>query len=312
MLQAKRILLYKTKLFSKNILILLLCLLCCLCFINIISNQNRINVLTKEMQALSNIKSINLNEAQAYKLLYENQKYSNDKILDTIYWSLGGISVAIFALFGANVFYNFRINKTEINNLRQTMHLKTIEFQNKLIKGIDLQINDYINKASATSSDEIRNTFSKYSKEVSEQISSIDSNLTETNKSLEKIAKNYDGKLSNINMILLAQNNNLTKKIEHETNRLLYQLYDTKAQVYMLKNMLSGALDYFIKSTLIQIELDYNIEMDLFDIIELMKTMKSLSSVNPTNLNELIAKAPEKYHSQIEVIKGLYKGLAIK
>ncbi len=60
-----------------------------------------------------------LDEATMYKLLYKNASSANDRIISTMHWAIGLVSTFILAIFGSQIFFNYRINKEEIEAIRR-------------------------------------------------------------------------------------------------------------------------------------------------------------------------------------------------
>ncbi|MBO7747366.1 hypothetical protein I8J29_24580 [Paenibacillus sp. MWE-103] len=77
----------------------------------------------------SNSAKAGLTEAEAYKMLYEAQVDANEKILNTVYWSLGLAITLITFLLGANLFNNIRAkkNETELLSSQFTNQLEEIK-----------------------------------------------------------------------------------------------------------------------------------------------------------------------------------------
>ncbi|WP_296384556.1 hypothetical protein [Winogradskyella sp.] len=62
--------------------------------------------------------------AEVYKILYEQFQEETSGIQEIFQWSMGSIIVIILAIFGTNIFFNFRYNKKELENLIQQFDLK--------------------------------------------------------------------------------------------------------------------------------------------------------------------------------------------
>lgn len=73
-------------------------------------------------------------EESYYKKLYEETSEFQKSILTTVYWSLGSILGVIFVIIGTNAYFNFKLNKEELENVekRNEEYIKEIENNLKL------------------------------------------------------------------------------------------------------------------------------------------------------------------------------------
>ena len=115
-----------------------------------------------------------LTEADAYKLMYKNVVDYNSKILDTVYWALSAMLVLTLALFGSNIFFNYRTNRKEIENIISGMKLELQEFKNQIFNEVQKKLNEFI----GSSNEELKLNFGNTVENQSEQIKLITNNLT--------------------------------------------------------------------------------------------------------------------------------------
>jgi hypothetical protein len=147
----------------------------------------------------------NLNNAEIYSVLYEESKKSNTELLETFRWSIASIIIILLAVFGSNIFFNFRFNKKELENLLQQIDLKIQEVRTSLLNEIETE-NEKIKKEFDVKSSKLSMDFESLQKETISGI--IKENnifkekfdtiiLNQTNKS-EELIKNMKLKVSEI------------------------------------------------------------------------------------------------------------------
>src|SRR6056297_2184274 len=80
--------------------------------------------------------ALKLTESETYRLLYNNAKDTNNRIISTIQWMIG-ISVAfLLTLFGGHIFFNWRINRKEIDIIKKDIDKKIENLNKDLLKNI--------------------------------------------------------------------------------------------------------------------------------------------------------------------------------
>ena len=80
----------------------------------------------------TNVESeLNIEEGY-YKQLYEETKDFNDRVLNTIYWSVGSMLGVILLIIGGNIYLNFRYNSNQLNTIRKERDDQIRELENEL------------------------------------------------------------------------------------------------------------------------------------------------------------------------------------
>jgi len=121
-----------------------------------------------------------ISQSEAYKMLYEEQKEANQKILDTIYWTLGIAFSTLILFVSANTFYNVRVNKKESEFHLLEISKKVGESQTVLEQRINEQltllaqnINDQLTKRADEEFNKIQNEVNKIFQKVEYEIPKI-------------------------------------------------------------------------------------------------------------------------------------------
>lgn len=250
-------------------------------------------------------------EIDTYKQMIENLKYSNDKILDTIYWAIGGVAVAIFTLLGANIFFNFRFNRKEIENIKQSFNLQLKGAKNKYDKLIQSEINNFVEK----SNDRIREDFRSLSDNIQNQIKIISDNFSSqinTNEDkLEYKTKQLLERISQMEEKFESEIENVRTSIINTEENIKIELLGNKAKIWKLYDVKSNALTCLIEQALLKIKLGKFLEDSLEGIIEILEKIKEISTWDSAKINELINKIPKEYSLLKEKIESIAKTIKI-
>lgn len=236
------------------------------------NSNNDVNITKSE-----NINS-ELNEAQAYKLLYENQKESNQKILSTIYWALGIMLTTSIALIGGNIFNNYRLNNDKINKI-------ALEFDGKF---------EELKKESIS---EIQEELKKSTELMNNKSKNI---LNECNNKINKNMNDQDIKIRKIEGEIIRK----IVKSEIEINELAAKYWEGK-RVY------PNSLIQYIWKAEKELELQFDLAFTLESIIDSLEKSNSIPTLSVAQLEELLKKIPEKYDTHKEKIKIIQRNLPI-
>lgn len=249
-----------------------------------------------------------LTEAETYKLLYENQKEFNGKILDTIYWALGAIGAAIIALLGGNIFFNYRVNKNEIENISQNLSREFEKFKNDSADGIQQKINESM----IVNRDEFKNLSLNNQKEMQKYIDNqnvqIKSIKTFFDEALEEIGASVENNQRGTQRMCES----LEKNFQRENKDLRVELNKLEAEKWRNKGVYQNVLACYVRAGNLEIELKLNIEDTIKNILEALENSSRLSNAYSTLLFQFIEKIPEKYSIQKEKINEIARSLPIQ
>lgn len=263
---------------------------------------------TQQIETVENI------SPTAYKLLYENQKESNDKILQTVYWSLGGILAVLLLIIGSNIFFNVRFNKKEVE-------LITTELLSRLEEAKNQYLNE-INQKIESSTTDLRKTIEEDKQELSktyqELLKSYNDNLNLQIKTLkesyEEKAKLIAKQVERSERIADHHNDMIKHSIDRETKLLKRDILKNEAEIWILKGIHSISLTSYIRLA----KLDFDIEYDWAfkytsdDIIKCLGKVDSITPEDSAELNAVLEIANEKYGVKTAQIRQILKDKPVK
>jgi len=250
----------------------------------------------------------------AYKLLYENQKETNDKILQTVYWSLGGILGVLLLIIGSNIYFNVRFNKKEVelittellNKLEDAKNIYLLEISQKIeISSIELR------KTIELEKQELSKTYQELLKSYSDNFHQQINSLKESN---EEKAKLLTKQIERTERMTDQQNDRIKNSIDRETKLLKRDILKNDAEIWLLKDLPTIALTSYIRLAKLDFEINYDwaFQYTSDDIIKCLSKVESLSPDNSAELNAVLDIAVEKYKTKTDKIKELLKDKPIK
>jgi len=256
----------------------------------------------------------NENIESVYKILYEQTEKENSKIQEIFLWSMGSIIVIILAIFGSNIFFNFRFNKKELENLTQQIDLKIQTIREKsieMLKADQLSYQEKIEKSLKETEIEFQNLLKSFNENYSQQIDNLNSNTVnqiETiqdsfNKQLLLSKQNTEDKILVIKKEIkqiVGENRleilNLESNIKRDNARIKAHLWDGR-EVY--SNSLTSRMDELE----ILIKGSSNLEFYLNDLIDNLNKVKRVSKYDYDKLFRIIEKInSDSYNEMIELI----------
>lgn len=242
--------------------------------------------------------------AEIYKLLYENTKEANVRILSTIYWALGGIITVILAIIGSSVFFNFRFNKVEVENISNRALTKIEEAKNRYANEIEEKLNEFIlstKNSIKNNENELATTYKELLKSYSENFNSqIKTNKESTEEKLKNIEKSIstNDQLNDERIKVLKSDFDYTIKTQE------IRIFHNEAELWNVREVYANALRYYIKECSVGLEIDYDwlIELRSKKICETIESMDSLDDGLRKELNEFLDKIPEEYDEEKSAI----------
>lgn len=181
-------------------------------------------------------------QIETYKILYEEVKLNNTRLIESFQWSIGSILLIILAIFGGSIYFNFRYNKNELSNLLQKVDMKIQEIKTDLIKKQDDEIEKLelaLNERSKKISDDFNtlqsNTLNRFIEEIKEFKVKTDNNLQKyhdqcsatTNKlnddfssRIENLSNKYQDQLDSFNENYKQQINTLNISINKQVDTI--------------------------------------------------------------------------------------------
>ncbi len=228
--------------------------------------------------------------------MFENLKYSNDKILDTIFWSLGGIAVAIFAVLGTNIYFN----KNKFEYLSREVERNTEKFEADLTQNI----NSYVCTTMDGLQSNLINKFNNLSESNKQQIKTFSEEFISR---IEILKKNIDK-----NNISIYENINQNKKIaEENAKKLKASILENEADIWYISKVYSNAMTRIIKLIYIEKEIKAPHDHSLGKLIEIVSNCNSLTSYEQSDLNNILISLPSTYDLQKEKLRSIIKSIVM-
>ncbi len=279
------------------------------------------------------INSLGFTEAEAYKLLYENQIKANDAVLKTIFYALGGLATAILAVFASNWWFNEKKVRDVARDIdRQIKDLANTALA-ELTQKISFAENALIQKNAAAEAiliEKLREAVEKLKTEVSndqkgleERVESRLSALTEaTNRQMDAGEKLNGERVENLKDLIermeskllekiRTDTKSLSDKVSRENTQLRMRVYENDADIALNKQNYTVAFSSFLKVAECWLDLSYGpihqLHIDqMFDAAKKMTyawkwdLKKSEEVLRPENVPD-----PEKAAEILSLIKKL-------
>lgn len=223
-------------------------------------------------------KDVSFSELDYYKILVEKLQSDNNALISLIQWTLGISLVFLIAIIGSQIFFNYRINKKEVDFIKKDFNEKIAELQNSINSDIDSKI------------DEIRK--------------STNDNKLETSIELKKLLADKFKSFKE-NLILRLENNKASS--EQEIKSILKEIEKNEGDIWKLKGVGTNALSSYIKSAFLQLELKTDLHYILNEINEVLGGLEEIENVNYNNLTELSEKTLKLYKVKTEKMISLYR-----
>ncbi|GAA0135818.1 hypothetical protein YSY43_26580 [Paenibacillus sp. YSY-4.3] len=210
-----------------------------------------------------------------YQQLYIDQKEYNDRILNTIYWALGGLGSAIIAIVGLNVFNSYRNNKEGLEVIKKEL----INSNEKFINKVKTELEEHFNELNEIHSAEI-------SKLIEEATSGLDAGIN-------ALSQRVDLDLNQITKDISYTEAVLNRKLKQEE----LTLCKIEAEVHKLRRVPATAVSMYCKAITLEIELGVSAEYTLGKTLDLLNTFEDVTNFLFQDLSNLIGVLPDKYHS---------------
>lgn len=231
---------------------------------------------TTELQPPKPVQSIlpspESTEIQMYKLLYNDSRDANSRIINTLQWSIGLGAAFLLALVGSQIFFNYRLNKEEIALIKSDNERLISELIDKLRSEVASKFTTF-----EASNEGRRNELSKMMQHHFEL-------------SKEKIES-------------------IERQLKEDIIRIKIDLDKESGHVWKLRGVEANALRRFVKAALLQIETKTgNVKYTLEEIIKLLNEMKDIETDLVKGLEKVMTSTPEEYNELREQIRASIAG----
>jgi hypothetical protein len=239
-------------------------------------------------------------QAKLYKLLYENSKSSNERLVFSINLIIGTVVTFLLALFGAQLFFNFKLKTEEIS-----------------------KINSELNEKLSNSNADLNEKLSYSNAEIVKQINLLNS---ESNKALrleleaseKQIDRNVSVRFSDEEKLRNSELERLKQQIEflntsfdREIKRINIDLEKTIGDVWGLKGVKSNLLTKYIKTAMLEFEIGQENEHTIRDIVKQLNELPKLHETDKSQLEKLLAILPARFESSKDAIISKINSLEI-
>lgn len=245
----------------------------------------------------------------------------NDKLLQTVYWTLGTLAAIFIAIISVNLFFNISANKREIQKIKEDIESRTIN----LIKTAEIEIGE---KNNAIMQKEFERLMEEIANVTISEIKTSEANLVEktytaTEREIEKASTNILNVAKNEDLThkaeltkLMEQSTEILRSVSSDIETFNKQIPELEVRVRELevykysKERRMGAIIGQIE--LLEYDLEnrsWNIE---FRLPEILKEIKS-SIIYPSHaekLRALLGKIKDTEHQKI--IKEILASISVR
>lgn len=230
-----------------------------------------------------------MSELDYYKSLYGNTKENNESYKSLLQWTFGISLGFLLAIIGSQIFFNYRLNKKELDYIKKDIDEKVLDLENKLIKKIQEKFNDLDKSLSAGLTKN-----QKENKEFLEEKLNSDEELKKAQFKLLENTISYEVK-------------SVKNRLEREVMSLKEDIVKNKGDLWKLKGVESNALSSFIEVTFIKKQRNFEIKYILDEIIDVLKELDDIHQSDYDKLKELYEEIKVSHKSKADRINELIK-----
>src|SRR5260221_1913060 len=210
-----------------------------------------------------------------YKMLYEETKETNDKLVKTVLWTLGVIVTIALLLVGYNVLYNFKINKDQIDNINKEVDNKIEKVRNEGVKNLNTRLDDNkkefeerinivnkeFNDTLSTKIQSLTDTYEKqtnaYKESTELQVKTLEKSIEERTKNLNASIEIFHAELKRSILEVDQKIDTLGQELNDDFNSQVFftkrELYYAKAEIWQINKVPINELRAYIDSLEIEI-----------------------------------------------------------
>lgn len=253
-----------------------------------------------------------------YKLMYENAKESNSKLLALLTTALTVIIAVIVAIIGSSFFYNYRFNKKEFELLTKENSNRIGAVQKDLMKETKIKIDEITENNKEKISEEFIQISETYKTNFDTLKDSLKTIITSFKQDVDKNIINHDKAIESIVETIDEIENKAKEDLKLNEKSLKIDILDIKAELYYMKKWYSLALSSFIDQANLCVETNnsWKLEYIVGDIIKSMeKTIEGKSTITPStklNIEKLLPHIPDYLSDKRKKIKDDSKNIIIE
>ncbi|WP_410769596.1 hypothetical protein [Fontibacillus sp. BL9] len=212
-----------------------------------------------------------------YRQLYEDQKDYNDKILNTIYWALGGLATAIITVVGLNVFSSQRSNKAGLEAIKQEILINNEE---------------NINNSLSRIKDRFDNLREQNSQDIIQRIDGKTDIFTEKINILHTLLRDLDEKNLAKSKSFNSNLNNLVDELRKEVKEVKIDVFENTAGIYGLSGSKENEIRFICKAIEECIGIGRSPETLLNRLLKALSNIGSIYYFTNSELSALSKKIP--------------------
>lgn len=297
-------------------------------FISSISNGQNDSLIQKG----SKKNTITFNEGIAYKMLYENQKESNNNILSTIFYALGGLGAAVFLVFGSTWWFN----EKKVKDLLKELDDKVQDIKSDSSDEISKKMNELIiknNKELSNFQTQIKKQFIDEFKNFADlnnkAIVELKNENNVANSNYQELLKSYNENLQSQITSITSQHNKgmelLSQELSNlkETNEKELKKHSKKAEKDNLKHIAEIAVLKGNANIALMAYLDYALFLfhsnseSTFEFMydEIIKCLEKVSYIyddEDEGLETLMKLSIKQFPDETKEITDLYKTFEVR
>jgi len=247
-------------------------------------NPQEIDIRKDTLTAKTDTNYMNL-----YQLLYDNSKDTNQALITTIHWIIGIMVTFFLAIVGTQIFFNYRINKQEIESIKQNIVKEFSEIKGKILLDI---------------SNEKESNRKEIKTDLEKRINDLNEKFTTYFSDKSKIIDAYN----DVNQKTIQQ---INAALESKTKALQIDINKNTGDIWILKGVKVNAISNFSRTAILQKEMNYEMKYTLDNIIEVLKDLNEIHEGDYKELDKLIQEIPEKYSDKKVQIENGYKNKPI-
>jgi hypothetical protein len=223
------------------------------------------------------------NEGKAYKMLYENQVKSNDGILKTIFYALGGLGTAVLFVFASNWWFN----EKKVKDVIKDIDTKLIDIKKEILAEVAEKVRLEIKEDNKELTKSYQKQLEIFTETYNLQIGSLNENMTLQNSNLREI---FDGKETLLKELIAVEQ----KSKDADVSKILRKLYRVEYYMWKSRGVYRNAFKALVN------ELEHKLKVDT-DIRDIRLTVKNMSE-NLDNVEELL---PNDKAEALKLFEGL-------
>ena len=258
-------------------------------------------------------------------MLYENAVDSQQTLISTTQWAIGLLAAVVFAVFGTQLFFNYRIGKKDVDNLTGLLQKGLADNRAESAEVLSTRITQLrvdLRSEFGTQAEQIAQLRAELRAELAahgEQLNQmrtelradIDNSSTRSSDGLTRLREELQNQIRAESSVVAAKLSELKK--EHEGNDKLVdrRLDDLDARLWETEGVIHNALTNHIKGVLHDLDLGWDASTSLKHVIRILEQVTFIYDVDVPDVEALIKRLPKQYSEQLEKIKKRFKELPV-